>query len=302
MKSKNIVGVDVHKLDKPTIPERGGIVIFGGFTLGIILCIMLFSEFWKELVVYLVVVTIATIIGMVDDIKQLGPIMKPFILIFAAIPILIVGTFSGRLYLPIIGRTRLTIIYLVLFPLIISVSANTVNQLDVLNGVMPGTSIIILAGAIVASISLNAELAWIMIFPILGALVGYFPYNKYRAKVFSGDTGSLCVGGALGAIAVMGRLEIVILTALMPHVLNSFAILSSIRRLKERREMARPIKLLEDGRLAATTKPDAPITLTRLILARGPLSEPQIIKGIFSLVAFSTGLAILAALLTPGGY
>lgn len=302
MKQRQIVGVDVHKLEKPIIPERGGIAIFGGLSIGVLLCIFLFSGYWIELVTYWMVIIIATIIGWIDDSRRLGAITKPFILIFASFPIIIAGTYTGRPYLPIIGRTRLTVIYLILILLIISISSNTVNQFDVLNGVMPETSIIILIGAIVASIILNAEVGWILIFPILGAIVGYYPFNKYPAKVFSGDTGSLCVGAAIGAIAIIGRLEIVILTALMPHITNSFAILSSMRRLKERHEMLRPTKVLEDGRLAATTTREAPITLTRLVLARGPLSEYQIIRVIFLLVAFSTCLAIFATLLIPTGY
>jgi len=117
--------------------------------------------------------------------------------------------------------------------------------------------------------------------------------------VFSGDTGSLAVGAALGGLAILGRLEIVVVVALMPQIMNAFYGLSSVGRLYERREIIqRPTKLLEDGRLSATEEKNAPITLARLILAAGPTGEREVVRGMMLLTITSSILAVLTYWMT----
>jgi UDP-N-acetylglucosamine--dolichyl-phosphate N-acetylglucosaminephosphotransferase len=98
-------------------------------------------------------------------------------------------------------------------------------------------------------------------------------------------------------------MEVVGIIALMPQIMNAFYGLSSIGRLYEHRELvARPISILNDGRLSASENPSAPITLTRLLLAEGPLEERMVIRFFFILAAFCGGLAVLTAgimLVTP---
>ncbi|MEM4246253.1 MAG: hypothetical protein QW390_03040, partial [Candidatus Bathyarchaeia archaeon] len=129
----------------------------------------------------------------------------------------------------------------------------------------------------------------------------FYMYNKSPARVFSGDSGSLFVGAGLGAVAILGRIEIVMIVAMMPHIMNAYYGLSSIGRLYERREVAeRPTEVLPDGRLSATSYRTAPLTLTRLILAQGPLSEREVVRIITYLSALSCALAALTLLVIPG--
>ena len=46
---------------------------------------------------------------------------------------------------------------------------------------------------------------------VAGALVGFLKYNKPKAQVFMGDTGSLAIGGLLGTLAVMGKFEFLLI-------------------------------------------------------------------------------------------
>jgi phospho-N-acetylmuramoyl-pentapeptide-transferase len=46
---------------------------------------------------------------------------------------------------------------------------------------------------------------------VSGALFGFLRYNKPKAQVFMGDTGSLALGGLLGTLAVMGKFEILLI-------------------------------------------------------------------------------------------
>ena len=96
---------------------------------------------------------------------------------------------------------------------------------DGLDGLATGTSAIIgLALAVFAYVSSNirfadyldvmyiphAEELVIFIAAFVGACIGFLWYNSYPAQVFMGDTGSLALGGALGAIAVSIKHEIVL--------------------------------------------------------------------------------------------
>jgi UDP-N-acetylglucosamine--dolichyl-phosphate N-acetylglucosaminephosphotransferase len=130
---------------------------------------------------------------------------------------------------------------------------------------------------------------------LLGVLLAFYIYNRFPSKVFSGDIGSLSVGTALGTIAILGRLEVVAVVAFMPQIMNAFYGLSTIGRLYERREVARPTELMKNGRMMARADPKAPITLARFILARGPLKENEATFVFMILSAISGCLALITA-------
>jgi UDP-N-acetylglucosamine--dolichyl-phosphate N-acetylglucosaminephosphotransferase len=242
---------------------------------------------------------IAGSIGIVDDRHPLGPKTKPLLTAIACVPILLLGTYVPYPNLPLIGEARLTIVYPLLIPLAIAVTSNAVNMMDVMNGAMPGT-VAIIATMLTGILIVAGE--W-KIAPLsaglVAAMLALFYFNRFPAKVFSGDTGSLAVGAALGALAILGRMEMVVVIALMPQIMNAFYGLSSVGRLYERREIRqRPTKLLNDGRLAATAEKNAPITLARLILAAGPSTERNLVRGMMLLTVLSSILALLTYWMT----
>ncbi|MHA1832882.1 MAG: hypothetical protein ACTSV7_02745 [Candidatus Baldrarchaeia archaeon] len=301
-KEKGIVGVDVHKPEKPEIPEMGGLSILISIIVSTVFLIIVCNNLTKFFITFLMVVVVVGIIGAIDDIKPLNPKLKPTLTALASLPIIIFGTYVPRPVFPIIGKTRLTIVYPLLIIAGLAVSTNAVNMLDVFNGSMAGTCSILLLTLLISSIILGSSIGILLSAITLGSLVAFFYYNKYPAKIFSGDVGSLTVGAAIATIAVMGRLEIVTIVAMMPHIMNGFHSLASIGGLLERRQIkARPTKVLADGRLAASKDPKAPITLARLILAGGPLYENEVVKVFILLSIYSGVLAILTALLIAWG-
>ena len=301
-KEKGIVGVDVHKPEKPEIPEMGGLSILISIIVSTVFLIIVCNNLTKFFITFLMVVVVVGIIGAIDDIKPLNPKLKPTLTALASLPIIIFGTYVPRPVFPIIGKTRLTIVYPLLIIAGLAVSTNAVNMLDVFNGSMAGTCSILLLTLLISSIILGSNIGILLSAITLGSLIAFFYYNKYPAKIFSGDVGSLTVGAAIATIAVMGRLEIVTIVAMMPHIMNGFHSLASIGGLLERRQIkARPTKVLADGRLAASKDPKAPITLARLILAGGPLYENEVVKVFILLSIYSGVLAILTALLIAWG-
>ncbi|MHB1626851.1 MAG: phospho-N-acetylmuramoyl-pentapeptide-transferase [Bacilli bacterium] len=103
---------------------------------------------------------------------------------------------------------RLGVLYLPFLALFMIGTANAVNITDGLDGLAAGTTAIAFAAF--------SAMAWwesqwnVSVFAMaaVGALIGFLVFNRHPAKVFMGDTGSLALGGALAAIAVLTRSEI----------------------------------------------------------------------------------------------
>jgi len=321
MKQRGIVGIDAHKLEKPEVAEMGGLGILVGV---IVACVVLFvgsgiigiGFFDLRILIFLSVLLIAGLIGVIDDLKPLGPKVKPLLTVLACLPILLytwilspplLPAYVPTPFLPFLGAARLSIVYpLILIPLALAITSNSVNMIDVFNGVMPLTTIIMFIALLIASLFMmvvgvvEAGLGLLFSSVMIGTLIAYYYYNRNPAKVFAGDTGSLMVGAAIGAVAIIGRLEIVAIVALMPAIMNAFYSLVSIGGLLERRQIrVRPTILNENQTIAASGDPKAPLTLTRLIVARGPLTEQRITVSMAFLTLASSVLAILTLLLIP---
>lgn len=304
LKSRGITGIDVHKPDKPEIAEMGGIGIILGITIGTITSIIMLPKATPTLIAYLSTILLTALIGLIDDLYTLKAKIKTALTIFTFTPILVMGlTFPrqirlGRPILPFLGRLRLTIAYWLLLPFTIAVPANAVNMMDTYNGVMSGSCVMISISLLISSLILGKPHAALMSAILLGTLIAYYWYNKYPARVFSGDIGSLSVGAAIGAISVIGGLEIVGVTALMPFIMNAFYSLSSLGGLLERHEIKeRPVIVDENGVLRANLNSKAPSTLANLLLLKGPATEVELIKAYLTLSAISSILAIITALL-----
>jgi UDP-N-acetylglucosamine--dolichyl-phosphate N-acetylglucosaminephosphotransferase len=297
MREKRIGGIDIHKKDSPFVPEMGGLAVLVGITVSVLASVEFSPETASFAASFLSVTFIAGLVGAIDDLKALNAKLKPFLTLFASLPIFIMHTYDPGLVFPFIGRTRMTIVYPFLIPIAIAVTSNATNMMDPFNGTMSGTCTLVTIFLLLSALLLGRSEASVLCLCLLGPLLVLYYFNKYPSKVFSGDVGSLSIGAALGAAAVIGRLEVVALVAFTPQIMNAFYGLSSIGRLFERREVSRPVALLEDGRLMATKDPKAPITLARVILARGPLYENEATRVFLILSAISGVLALATAYL-----
>jgi UDP-N-acetylglucosamine--dolichyl-phosphate N-acetylglucosaminephosphotransferase len=302
MQEHGITGKDVHKSTGRQLPEMCGLAMLIGLTSGMVVCLIAFPDSGRETVAFIGAVLIAGTIGFIDDLRPLSARIKPLLTAVACVPILLLGTYDPYPIIPFVGPVRLTIIYPLLIPVALAVTSNAVNMMDVMNGAMAGTvSVISVAVAAILLFSGREGTAGLAI-GLLGVALAFYWFNRYPAKVFDGDTGSLAVGAALGSLAILGRIEVVMVVALIPYIMNAFYGLASVGRLYERREIhQRPTILLENGNLQASSEGNAPITLARLILAAGPSGEQKIVRGMIILAAVSSVLAILTFGITMVG-
>ncbi len=302
MGRRGITGKDVHKFSKPNVPEMCGLGILLGLVVGAAAFVGILPNATRETTAFAGTILIAGAIGFVDDLRPLGAKMKPLLTALAALPILILGTYDPFPVVPLLGPVRLTVVYPVLIPVAMAVTSNAVNMMDVMNGSMAGT-VVVVSATVTAILLASGELETAALAAgLVAALLAFYYFNRFPAKVFSGDTGSLAVGAAIAALAILGRIEIVMIVAMIPHIMNAFYGLASVGGLYERREISqRPTSLLGDGTLEASVEKGAPVTLARLILASGSLGEREIVRGMLFLTAVSSLLAILTYLATLAG-
>ena len=305
MRDKEHIGIDVHKPSRPKVPTSCGLSIVIGLSTGCILVALGGDYVLKvKIIALLSSMLIAAAVGLIDDFKVLSGTVKTVMTLATILPIIVLSRMYpdiivlGRPEVPIIGRLRLTIIYWLLLPLAIAGPANAVNMLEVLNGVMPITCGLATFGMMLGAAILGRWDGAIACALLLSALMAYLPYNKYPAKVFSGDVGSLSVGAMMGAIAVIFKLEIIAMAALSPHIMNAFYVIAFVRGFKEHRLIPRPTKVLGDGTIIDSGDPKAPITLVRMLAGREGAKENEIVKAIAIIECSSVLIALLLALLT----
>ena len=230
-------GPDGHFLKAGT-PTMGGVLILASLVLSSVLWVKV-DNFYLWLILF---VTVGFgLIGFWDDytkvVKKNSRGISSSLRLILGLAISLIFTIflievhdanlSGRLAVPIFKDILfdLGILFIPFSMLVISGSANSVNLTDGLDGlaIMP---VMIAAGSfgiisyLVGRVDFSdyldlhyvAGVGEITIFcsALIGAGLGFLWYNAPPAAVFMGDTGSLALGGALGAIAVCTKNEFVL--------------------------------------------------------------------------------------------
>lgn len=291
LKSKGMVVKDFHKPGKPVVPRPAGpVLLLGIVSAEVILYVLTLND---AVLAIMLTTVIGFIVGIVDDRKVMPGWFKPLALVAAAIPIILLGAHSNYLNL-VFGSAFIPILYIPLILVIIPVVGNTINSIDVLNGVA-SSSVIIALIPILASVLLFGNIyVFLAGLPLLAGTIAFYRYHRYPSKVFPGDSGTLLMGTMIGVVAIAGESEIIAVVALLPAVMNSFLFLSSMRKIVEHREVkARPTILTEDFRLMASKDKKAPVTLLRLILADRPMTEKEIIKQVNMMAIVCAALAFI---------
>src|ERR671925_803100 len=288
--AKGKVVPDAHKPNKPSVPRPAGPMLMAGIAAAeIVLYAMTLNT---AVLAVLLTTAIAFAIGYIDDNRVMPGWFKPVALLAAAIPLVVLGAHDNYLNL-IFGSAFIPLLYIPLIFVIIPITGNTINSIDVLNGVASGF-LIIATIPLLASIAIfGSPEVFLAALPILFATIAFYKYHKFPSRIFPGDSGTLLLGAMYGAVAIAGSSEIIGVIALLPAVMNSFLFLASVKRIVEHRQVkARPTILTDDFKLAASTDSTAPATLVRLIVVDRPLDEREVGYQIFKLAIFTALLAL----------
>lgn len=282
----------------------------GGSGLALLLAAAYIALYWVTRDIYLLAAGLLAaytlIVGLADDVWRMDPLTKPLLtMTSAAIPYAL-GAYDPRIYLPLYDRwARLTIIYPAILPLLIGVSANAVNMVDVVNGSAPTAVLASTLALILSAYIASKGIGWAPSQSVLAAAVLFassiavylLVYNRYPARVFNGDSGSLTMGALLGYTAAMLKQEAVYLIAIAPLVLNGFQIVATVRGFAERRQIPRPTRVNSEGIVYPVCDPRTPPTLVQLLTVERPLRESEIYARLAFLYMLSALAAIAAAIL-----
>ncbi len=288
---KEILAEDVHKAGRPKIPRLGGISLLIVFT---VLSFIAFALSYTKVGAYLASIVVAGLLGLIDDFHDIDAKLKVIVFMIPALIPILASVYVPFPYVPSIGTLRLTIVYPFLIIVAYTISCNALNMADTQNGTAPTASIVILVSLFV-SLFLGGpkppSQGIILLAVVLAAILAYMPFNMYPAKVFNGNVGSFLMGAALISSALMLRREFVFIMLMIPLILNSFSILTSIGGLINRRKIkARPVYLGNDLKIYPSNEPGAPVTLVQLLTLRGGLSEKELV------IAYTLLLVINAVL------
>lgn len=189
-----------RKVHVRTMPRLGGLGIFAGFMLGILLLPDLPSAFkgiiYGGLAIFLV--------GLLDDIYKLSAWIKLAGQLIAALIAVYFGITVHFVTNPFDGLLNLGILSLPVTVLWIIGITNAINLIDGLDGLAGGVSLI--AAATLGAIALlkgNMPVFYVS-FLLTAALLGFLPYNFHPARTFMGDGGSNFLGFILACLSVMG--------------------------------------------------------------------------------------------------
>jgi len=302
-----IVGKDVHKPGTPVSPEMGGTAFLFGIVVYVAI-LGLLRPLRPEVVSTFLAIMIAGAVGIIDDLRKLGKRIKPLLTMISAAPLMLMGTTGEYLALPLGVSFHIPTLYALIAPIALAVTSNAINMFDVMNGTATGTSVLAISFLVLAGVAkffmggnINLDTLAQMALMILPALLVIYHFNRYPARVFVGDTGTLSMGAAIGAFSIIFGLEVMGVVAMMLPITNAFFSLFSLGRLFERSELeTRPILVREGGLLEPNLDRRAPITFTRIMLLLGYKTERELVEAYFEIVLLTSlvGLIVSTFLVT----
>ena len=221
--AENVGAMDIPKDDRRIhnhpIPRMGGLAIFCGF----VLSVLLFVNMSTEVMGLLLGSVIIAVMGALDDILDLNPWIKLLGQFMAAMVALRCGivfdVISNPGFLSAGDTIQLGWLSVPFTILWIIACTNAVNLIDGLDGLAVGISAISSVSMMLVSMILPAGPIGIplLLACLAGACIGFMPYNMNPATIFMGDVGSQFLGYVLSCVSIMGLFKFhAIITFLIP--------------------------------------------------------------------------------------
>lgn len=230
-------------LVKSGTPTIGGLI----FLVSVILVTLITANFKLSVLMILFSTLAFGTVGFIDDYikvvkkRNLGlrAYQKLLLQILTAV-ILIIYQYNSKnmgtdLYIPFLKDYRsIGFLYVPFIIFVIVGTVNSVNLTDGLDGLSSSVTIICLLFFNVVAVKFQRyEIAFFCL-ALAGALIGFLFYNKYPAKVFMGDTGSLALGGAISAIALLLNVPLILPIAGGIYFIETLSVIIQVISFKTR--------------------------------------------------------------------
>ncbi|SHJ14148.1 Phospho-N-acetylmuramoyl-pentapeptide-transferase [Geosporobacter subterraneus DSM 17957] len=206
-------------MTKSGTPTMGGLIMITA----ILITAITSGRINKDLFVVLFATISFGLIGFIDDFikvvlkrnlglkayqKLLGQIIVAVIIAVYQSTISVTGT---KILIPFMNQYwDLGYFYVPYIAFVVVATANSVNLTDGLDGLAAGVTLIV--SSFFSLVAMNWGFSSIAVFcgALTGACLGFLRFNAHPAKVFMGDTGSMALGGAVAAIAILMNLTLLI--------------------------------------------------------------------------------------------
>ncbi len=208
---------DERRVHNHPIPRMGGLAIFLGF----VLSLLLFVNVTTQVMGLLLGAVIIVVMGAVDDIVSLNAWVKLAGQILAAVVAIRCGivfdAISNFNFLSANTTIEIGFLSIPLTLLWIVACTNAVNLIDGLDGLAVGVSTISSLTMLVVALFVSEPNVSIILAALTGACVGFMPYNLNPAKIFMGDVGSQLLGFVLSTVSIIGLFKLhAVITFLVP--------------------------------------------------------------------------------------
>ena len=225
---------DERRMHKKPMPRFGGIAIY----LGIMVALAVFALKDKGITSVMTGCTLIYMLGLIDDLKDLKPLVKLCGQIVCATVVYIMGVRiefitnyfgPGNMAFGDVACFIITVLWLIAI-------TNAVNLIDGLDGLAAGIAAIsALCIGYVAYIH-GQYVPTLAMMAIAGAALGFLPYNFNPAKIFMGDSGSELLGFSIAAVSILGTVKsativVVIIPALVLGLPIFDTVMAIFRRL-----------------------------------------------------------------------
>jgi len=208
---------------------------------------------------------------------------KAFLPLFAALPLAVMREAlhptSTSMATYIFGKIDFGIyFYIIIIPIIVTVTTNVVNQLGGLNGLETICPSIILLGLMAKSGS--SALLYALPLAVYVALAVF----NFRGKIFVGNTGTFAIGISLASFALISNVEQTLLISILPYIFNASLILLNFFLFRT------TAKLIVDGN---KLRSEHKRSLLTLIVNYKPLTECKLVVVVAVIFAVFTLIAVL---------
>ncbi len=212
-----------YKVQKTPVPYLGGVAIVASFALVVIVAGLVRPPVsgFTELATILGLAVGLSVVGLIDDLRGLGPFLRLGLQVVAAVGLLTtdIGVQLFDSGGPVDGL--ITVLW-------VAGITNAFNLLDNMDGLSAGIATIAAASFFVIA-ALNGQfLVAALSVALVGCSIGFLRHNRYPAKIYMGDAGSLFLGFMLAVLAIKLRFDAPRqITAFVPLVVLALPILDT---------------------------------------------------------------------------
>ncbi|MDD4377230.1 MAG: phospho-N-acetylmuramoyl-pentapeptide-transferase [Eubacteriales bacterium] len=224
-------------LSKAGTPTMGGLAIVAALIIGTVVG----REYTLDSTVMIVFTLLFGFIGFTDDYIKVSKkhnlglkAWQKLLLqiLFAAGIAIYMARFSGYgtdVWVPFIDKyIDFGVFYIPFITFVVVAMANSVNLTDGLDGLASGVTTLVAVFLAIAGMEFGHNSATVFCAALAGACLGFLFFNKFPAKLFMGDTGSMALGGALAGAAIIMKVEFLLPIAGLVSVIEALSVIIQV--------------------------------------------------------------------------